>query len=162
MKNKTAQMKMGETIAVLIVFFMLLFFGLIFFSNMERKEIIDKVNEMEEQESIDLAQTIQFLPELKCTTEDITKTLCIDALKLNAFKNMSSGKKAYYQPIFGSTRLEVAEIYPNPTNFTQIYEGPTSSEYFMTFIPISLFQPNPYPGQYKIGILKIISYSFNV
>lgn len=154
-------MKMGETIAVLIVFFLLLFFGLIFFSNMERRDIQDKVGDMEEQASIDLAQTIQFLPELKCTSEDITRTLCIDLLKLEAFKNLSSEKKAYYQSIFGSTGLEIAEIYPDYVNYTTIYEGPTSPEYFITFIPVSLFQPYPYPGKYKIGMLKIISYTFS-
>jgi len=161
MKNKRAQMKMGETIAVLIVFFILLFFGIIFFSNMERRDIQDKVSNMGEQASIDIAQTIQFLPELKCTSEDITRTLCLDTLKLESFKLLSSEKKAYYQSVFGSTGLEIAEIYPEYTNYTTIYGGPTSSEYFVTFIPVSLFQPYPYPGEYKIGMLKIISYTFS-
>ena len=72
---------MGETIAVLLVFFMLLFFGIFFYANMERKNIQERLETMEEKRSIDISQTIAFLPELKCTAENITKSLCIDKLK---------------------------------------------------------------------------------
>lgn len=170
--TRKAQMKMGETISVLIVFFFLLFLGIIFYSNIERRDIQKKANEIEESASVDIAQTIQFLPELKCTSEDATRALCIDSLKLSAFANISSGKKAFYQSVFGNTKIEITEIYPNysfnssapigqDSGYFLVYEGPKSDEYFTTFIPVSLFVPYPYPGRYKVSLLKITSYTFS-
>ena len=159
-KNRKAQMKMGETIAVLLVFFILLFFGIMFYSKMQTNKIRETVQEMEEKESIDVAQQIQFLPELKCTFSDVTRSLCIDYLKAKSFANISKDNTAYYQSIFGSTKIEYAEVYPELTNYTLIYEGPTSNQYLTTFMPISLFHPIPYPGRYKIGLLRIKYYTF--
>ncbi|MCK5107832.1 MAG: hypothetical protein KAQ83_03835 [Nanoarchaeota archaeon] len=160
MKNKKAQMKMGETIAVLVVFFMLLFFGLMFYSKIQSNQIKETVQEIEEKASIDVAQKIQFLPELKCTSADVTRSLCIDFLKAKSFANISKDNTAYYQSVFGSTKIEYAEVYPLLTNYTLLYEGPSSNNYLTTFIPVSLFNPIPYPGRYKIGLLKIKYYTF--
>ncbi|MBC8444233.1 hypothetical protein H8D83_01475 [Candidatus Woesearchaeota archaeon] len=159
-KNKKAQMKMGETIAVLIVFFMILFFGIFFYANMERKSFQSRLEKMEEKKSIDVAQTISFLPELKCTAENITKTLCIDKLKLDAFKTLASERTQYYQSVFSNTMIEIAEIYPTSTSYETVYEGTTSDQYFSTFIPVSIFYPSPYPGRYGIGLLRIKYYTF--
>ena len=103
---------------------------------------------------------IQFLPELRCTSSDVARSLCIDYLKAKSFANISKDNTPYYQSIFGSTRIEYAEVYPTLTNYTLLYEGPTSNQYITTFIPISLFYPIPYPGRYKIGLLRIRYYTF--
>lgn len=158
---KKAQLKIGETIAVLIVFFVLLFFGIMFYSNLERENIKEQVEDIEQQASIDIAQRIQFLPELKCTSGDITRTLCIDKIKMRAFKNISSQSMTYYQSVFGSSKIEVAEIYPEFSNYTLLYQGPESQQYFTTFLPISIFEPLPYPGKYKVGMLKVTYYMFS-
>jgi hypothetical protein len=154
-------MKMGETIAVLLVFFVLLFLGIMFYSRMQSNKIRETVQEIEEQESVDIAQKIQFLPELKCTSSDVSRSLCLDYLKAKSFSNISKDNTAYYQSIFGSTKIEYAEIYPTLTNYTLLYEGPTSNQYITTFMPISLFHPLPYPGIYKIGLLRIRYYTFS-
>jgi hypothetical protein len=158
---KNAQMKMGETIAVLIVFFMILFFGIFFYANIERKNIQERLETMEEKKSIDISQTISFLPELKCTTGNITKSLCIDKLKKDVFsEQIGSQYSRYYQSLFSNTKIELAEIYPNSGDYILIYEGTTSEQYFTTYVPISVFDPTNYPGRYTIGLLKITYYTF--
>ena len=158
---KNAQMKMGETIAVLIVFFMILFFGIFFYANIERKNIQERLETMEEKKSIDISQTISFLPELKCTTGNITKSLCIDKLKKDVFsEQIGSQYSRHYQSLFSNTKIELAEIYPNSGDYILIYEGTTSEQYFTTYVPISVFDPTNYPGRYTIGLLKITYYTF--
>ena len=159
--KKKAQMKMGETIAVLLVFFMLIFFGIFFYANMERRDIQERLEQMEEKRSIDISQIISFLPELKCTAENITKSLCIDKLKKDFFaQRIGSEYPQYYSTVFSNTKIELAEIYPNPGDYLIIYEGTTSEQYFTTYVPISLFDPTEYPGRYTIGLLKITYYTF--
>jgi hypothetical protein len=160
MKSK-AQMKMGETIAVLIVFFMILFFGIFFYANMERKGIQERLEKMEEKKSIDISQTIAFLPELKCTAGNITRSLCIDKLKKDVFaEQIGNQYSRYYQSLFSNTKIELTEIYPNSGDYITIYEGTTSEQYFTTYIPVSVFDPTDYPGRYTIGLLKITYYTF--
>ena len=158
---KNAQMKMGETIAVLIVFFMILFFGIFFYANMERRDIQSRMEKMEEKKSIDISQIISFLPELKCTAENITKSLCIDKLKKDVFASQIGNEYSeYYQSHFSNTKIELAEIYPNVGDYLTIYEGVISDQYFTTYIPVSLFDPTEYPGRHTIGLLKVTYYTF--
>ena len=159
--NKKAQMKMGETIAVLLVFFMLLFFGIFFYANIERKDIQERVEKMEEKKSIDVSQIISFLPELRCTAENITKSLCIDKLKKEVFTTEVGNKyPQYYSSIFSNTKIELAEIYPDAGDYLTIYQGTESEQYFRTHVPVSLFDPTEYPGRYTIGLLRITYYTF--
>jgi sensor histidine kinase regulating citrate/malate metabolism len=158
---KKAQMKMGETIAILLVFFMIIFFGIFFYANIEKRDIKERVEQMEEKKSIDVSQTISFLPELRCTSENITKSLCIDKLKKDVFANqIGSEYSQFYSSIFSNTKIELAEIYPTSGDYMTLYEGTSSEQYFTTYIPVSLFDPTMYPGRYTIGLLKITYYTF--
>ncbi len=166
-KQKKAQMKLGETIAVLIIFFLLLFFGIFFYSGIEKREFQQKITETQEKTSIDIAQTITFLPELKCTSEDIAQTLCIDILKAESFQSFSQQNSAYYYSIFGNTKIELIKIYSGsisteniPIAPIEIYQGTESMNYFTTHMPITIFYPTPYPGRNGIGLLKITQYLF--
>ena len=166
-KQKKAQMKMGETIAVLIVFFLLLFFGIFFYSGIEKRQATQKISEIQQKTSIDISQIVTFLPELKCTSEDISQTLCLDILKAEAFKDFSQQNSEYYQSIFGNTKIELVKIYSgfdyaqiSQTNTLLIYQGTISENYYITFIPVSVFYPTPYPGNTGIGMLKITTYTF--
>ena len=166
-KQKKAQMKMGETIAVLIVFFLLLFFGIFFYSGIEKRQVTQKISEIHSKSSIDMSQIITFLPELKCTSEDITQTLCLDNLKIEAFKEFAQQNSEYYQSVFGNTKIELIKIYQGldyaqiaHNNTMLIYQGTSSENYYTTFIPVSIFYPLPYPGYTGIGMLKITYYTF--
>ena len=160
---KKSQMKMGETIAVLIVFFMIIFFGIFFYANKERKDIQERLETMEEKKSIDVSQIISFLPELKCTAENITKSLCIDKLKKEVFADqIGSEYSQFYSSIFSNTKIELVEIYPDSGDYIVLYEGTISEQYFTTYIPVSLFDPTKYPGRYTIGLLKITYYTFGI
>tara|TARA_B100001971_G_C17913429_1_gene394040 strand:- start:149 stop:634 length:486 start_codon:yes stop_codon:yes gene_type:complete len=158
---KKSQMKMGETIAVLLVFFMIIFFGIFFYANKERRDIQERIGTMEEKKSIDVSQIISFLPELKCTAENITKSLCIDKLKKEVFADqIGNFYSQFYTSVFSNTKIELAEIYPNFGDYITLYEGTTSEQYFTTHVPVSLFDPTSYPGRYTIGLLKITYYTF--
>ena len=96
-------MKMGETIAVLVVFFMLLIFGIFFYAGIESRNIQKRSELMEEKKSIDVAQIISFLPELKCTSGNLTKALCVDDLKKDVFaEEIGVQYKSYYQSVFSN------------------------------------------------------------
>jgi hypothetical protein len=140
---------------------MLLFFGIFFYANMERKSFQNRVEKIEEKRSVDIAQIISFLPELRCTTGNVSKSLCVDKFKKDIFANvLSLNYNLYYQSVFSNTRIEIMEIFPNNSNYSTIYQGTESNESFATFIPISIFDPSIYPGSYGIGMMKITYYTF--
>ena len=82
MINKKAQVKMFETIAVLVVFFMIILFGFMFYTRVQQTTFEAETEEQIILRAIDLSQNIFFLPEIQCIGEH--KIDCIDILKLDA------------------------------------------------------------------------------
>ena len=110
--SKKAQMKMGENIAVLFVFFLIIAFGMIFYMRVLKHTSQTRDIENFELQSIKIAQLVNFLPELQCSSDNIVKDACIDLYKLQAFKDIVNKNQDYYYNLFKFSKIEVDEIYP--------------------------------------------------
>ena len=76
MKSKKAQIQMMETIAVLLIFFVILIIGFIFYIRTAGFGQAQKVTKDQELQSIRVSQAISFLPELQCSSKNIIKDNC--------------------------------------------------------------------------------------
>ena len=77
---------MMETMAVLVIFFILAGIGFIFYINIMKGSIEAEKEEIRQLQAIEIAQRTVFLPELQCSEgEDIVKSGCIDVEMLEAF-----------------------------------------------------------------------------
>lgn len=139
-------MHITETIAVLFIFFVLVAFGLIFYSKYQEYSL------KEEQEKIIISRAIRttskvlFLPELQCSKgEAEPEDNCIDLMKMRQVENVFKKHKIdYYYNIFGYSRITVNQLYPLFGKWT-IYDQPKptnssteSSGYEATFFTITL------------------------
>ena len=68
MNNKKSQIKMGETLAVLIIFFFLLMFGYSFYAGIQQRNFIQELAQVESLRAIQLAQRVYYLPEIQCSS----------------------------------------------------------------------------------------------
>lgn len=157
MKQKKSQITMFESIAILVVFFILLMFGFMFYArvikstgqeNIERSFILD---------AIEISQKAAYLPELGCTRNNILKKGCIDLLKLESAMEVINQNSIDYFYLFGYSKVYVKEIYPSPHDWT-LYDfqkkeskGKTSTPY-----PVSIY--NPITDSYSFGILYVETY----
>ncbi|MBW2979608.1 hypothetical protein DRZ77_02825 [Candidatus Woesearchaeota archaeon] len=90
-KSTKAQIKVTETTAILIIFFILLIFGLVFYSHFQKRSIKAFKDDILEKQTVINAIKVAFLPELACPNEPIGS--CIDVQKMNALNTILKNKQ---------------------------------------------------------------------
>lgn len=160
-KNKKSQIEMGETVAVLIIFFILLVLSFVYFTFIKAGEVNQLIQEKEAKESIRISQEATFLPELACSHEGVIRNDCIDRLKLEAFDQVSGDAQDLYFDRLLFSKVTVREIYPDNTHQWPIYNKPnlnlTSSK--STQIPVSILTiTNEGKERYSFGYIEVTYY----
>ena len=164
MKTKKAQIKMFETIAVLLIFFVLIGFGLIFYGKIQGQGFQERQEENFELKAIQTAQVVSFLPELQCSSNNIIVDDCFDILKVEALSEIISNpqnqklKNEYYYDLFGFSSITIEQVYPLPVASWLIYEKTIEKTKAKSSIkiPISLYDPDS--RAYNFGILTVDVY----
>lgn len=152
---------MFETIAVLIIFFVLIGFGLVFYSRIQGQGFQEKQEENFELKAIQTAQLVSFLPEIQCSSDGIIINDCFDLLKVKALSEIIGNdqklRTEYYFDTFGYSDISIKQIYP-PGSIWTIYENPLDGYKTKSSvkIPISLYDAKK--REYGFGVLNIDVY----
>jgi hypothetical protein len=139
--KKKSQVKMFETIAILVVFFFLVGFGFIFYTKVKQTTSASELEERTILQSIQIAEKASFMPEIQCSFDNSPKD-CIDIYKLKAVPDVINTNKVYYYDIFGYSKISIREIYPG-TNVWEIYDNPkpNTKGKVSTQFPVSIYDP---------------------
>jgi len=158
---KKSQIQIGETIAVLFVFFILIAVGFIFYVRIIKGNLYIEKDELSQLNSIGIAQRVMFLPEIECS-EDVVKEVhdCFDKLKLDATQSIMTlpPNQLYYYDMFEFSEIKISEIYPdknNQYNKWTLYSK-TQKDFknkFATNMPVSLY--DPITRRREFGVLTI-------
>lgn len=155
-----AQVKMGETIAIMFVFFILLIVGAVFYMNLQRTTVGRDIQQSYELRAVELSQVISFLPELQCTEANVITPSCFDIDKILGLSEVTATDKGLmlYDREFGQVRIEIDRVYP-PAPKIVLYNNtkPDFTSAPITHIPISLF--NASSGKRSFGVLEITVYN---
>ena len=137
---KKSQIQMGETIAVLFVFFILIMIGFIFYVSFIKSGIEAQKGVSSQLMSIQVAQRVMFMPELQCSEDNIIEDNCIDILKLDATRSLINVNSVFYYDLLGYGEITVREIYPQQASW-QVYSRVIEDfqANYSTNIPISLY-----------------------
>ena len=148
-----SQIKMGETIMILVIFFFLLVFGIVFYAKYSIMDADQKKSENLDLLAIQIAQKVQFLPEIQCTTEGTIDYNCLDLMKLNALKNLPDVRKSIYGTLFPRTLITVEQVYPSAETW-EIYGRHVANKTKHFFpVPVALF--NATSNQHNFGYMNI-------
>lgn len=155
---KKSQIQIGETIAVLLVFFVLVVVGFIFYVKIIKGNIELEIEESEQLRSVGITQRVMFLPELQCSEDNIIIENCIDILKLESSQNIMNKFEINYYDLLEFSNISIFEIYPGELQWN-IYSRETSdfNNKFVTNVPISLY--DPIIRKHKFGVLTIETFS---
>jgi len=163
MGSRKSQIQMMETVMILVVFFIIVAIGFIFYSKIQESSIRELQRQRFEEEAVAISQNIIYMPELACSEKSVIIDICFDKYKLKAFAEVvrpqNRNEFLFYQKDFGESRITVREIFPNQKDAVVIYDNApvisqeTSS--ILTSVPVSLKDPAKRYGQYSIGILDI-------
>lgn len=149
---------MMETIVILLIFFVLVGLGFIFYARILKGTIGIEKEEKIQLGAIGIAQKAAFLPELQCSEDNIVIEGCIDILKLDKASDIMSDNWMEYSDIFGFSNISVNEIFPN-TNSWDLYDNSPESykTKLVTHIPISLYDVTL--KNYAFGVLVVEVYT---
>ena len=154
---------MTESVAVLVIFFILLAIGLIFYGNIQRTQVGQEHEEILDKSAVELAQEFTALPELQCTVDGIVQENCFDMYKAMAFSQQIQDEAFFlpYRRQFGNTKATLAIKYPFEEDIilydTSIEQARTS---ISTYLPMQIL--NSSVGTDKIfafGYLNITIYN---
>ena len=146
---------MFESLAIMIVFFFLLMFGFIFYTNFQKISYGKEAEKATILNSIRLSEQIFSLPEIQCIGD---RRDCIDLFKLEAAYDVINLNQPDYFVIFGNSNVTLRQIYPEPANkdeITQIYDFPKKqyAGVIISNFPIALY--NPAKDTFAYGVLTI-------
>lgn len=150
---------MGESVAILFIFFVLLVFGFVFYMNIMKGSTKVEIEENIQLKAIGIAQRASFLPELQCSEENVRREDCIDLYKLDAASELLNMSNVYYYDLFEFSNIQVEKKFPEPEKKWPLYTN-NLTDYknrLSTFIPISLF--NATSKKYDFGILVVEVYT---
>jgi len=151
---KKAQIQIGETIAVLFVFFVLIIAGFMFYVKVIKGNLEVEQEEQSQLKSVGIAQRVMFMPEVQCSDDNIITDNCIDILKLSIAQSVMKENELYYYDLLEFSNISIVQIYPDESKWN-IYSrrtGDVKSE-FVTNVPVSLY--NPMTRKHGFGMLTI-------
>jgi hypothetical protein len=143
---KKAQIKMFETIGVLVVFFFLLVAGAVFYFQMQKSSIAKDLAKQSELRALQSAQRAVFLPELDCSFAGVRCENSFDKYKLVALKDIilqDSHTRQVYFSAFGYSNISVREVFPGNEFSVPLYDNPPP-EYKRapkTLLPVLIYDP---------------------
>jgi hypothetical protein len=155
-KKKKGQFKTGETIIVLIIFFILLAGGMVFYAKIAQYNAGKKTEEVEELAAIQIEQRIRHMSEIVCTIDASVIFDCYDLSKIYALQEVIQYHSLYYNSIvFVNSRVSVTLVYPK-SEVIEFYDfgyadDATSSEPFRT--PVTIYDPRD--DTYNFGYITI-------
>lgn len=161
-KTKRSQMKTFESVAVLIIFFILIGLGLMFYAGVQKTSMKQVYAERVEQEAVKMAMRVSYLPEILCSRRKIIEDDCFDVYKLESVANWVNDDEKmflYYQGDFKESVISVRQIFPQGKTYG-IYSNPPPDEniknYYIvpTYIPVSL-KNSSMKNENSIGLLNV-------
>ncbi|MEM4246720.1 MAG: hypothetical protein QXR48_00510 [Candidatus Woesearchaeota archaeon] len=158
---KKAQIKMFETVGVLVVFFFILIGGTIFYFNMQKSALQKEMFKQSQLRSLKSAQRAVFLPELDCSFASVQRENCFDTFKLAAIREMGRDQnvREIYFKTFGYMNLSVREVYPG-TGFDWVVYEMLPDQYSSALksqLPVLLY--NPVTRDSSFGVMEVTTYA---
>ena len=172
--EKKSQLKLSETVSILVVFFILIFVAFVIYTNQKASSIDAKIEEQNVMRSVEVATLAFMLPEVVCSeSQCIGCSGALDMLKLDAVSNFSGAtskiifKNPLYFQLFGYATIKVDIVYPQGNDLSNLVThnwtlynrtAPGIRNVIQpTYIPINVF--NPFDNQCYFGVMEVATYS---
>jgi hypothetical protein len=112
---KKAQIRIFESIAVLVIFIIFVAIGLRFYTTAQMNDLRKVAAEFSELDAVKVTLLLSHMPELACSFEGRPDSSCMDLEKINAMKYLLNNTPwvfEHYLPIIGLSDVIVTELYP--------------------------------------------------
>ena len=155
-----AQMRILESVAVLVVFFILLVIGSSIYFGIQNSKLAKEKLVYENVETLRTLIKLQSLPELDCSFASAHTINCFDLYKLEAFSDITKAEYAqeFYYPIFGDATIKIQVLFPVELNFTIYDIRPADYESFIRkTMPVLVY--DAVSSRYYFSMSELIKYA---
>ena len=140
---KKSQMKILESIFVLIIFFFILIFGIIFYARFSQISGEDAYRDIMLRQGMDSTERFKYSNEVLCTSGwSGTRSDCIDIFKLKAFMKLGEERSEQFNQYYPNSIINVTIVYPESNARSMIvFNSTTGNEpsSSVSFIPVVLY-----------------------
>lgn len=163
--RRKAQIKMFETMGVLVIFFFLLVGGAAFYFNVQKSSLQQDIRKQQQLAAFQVVQKALFLPELDCSFVSIQKDNCFDKFKLMNLSSYLSDPENEdflidYFTVFGFSEIDIYQVYPVNNTFSYTLYKNIPKEYssiISTQSPVLLF--DTINKRYDFGVIEVDVYA---
>ncbi|MBT3720122.1 hypothetical protein HN789_04505 [archaeon] len=157
-QSKKAQLETMQTVFIVLFLFISLFFVLVVVVAKDKANARTQIEQLVLLTEYKKAQIMDYLPELRCSFENVILKDCYDKLAIDSFANTVSKNQLYYNQLFGHAKITINE-YETDWQTTEIYnnvpEDLTSTQTF--FNPVIVY--NALEAKKNFGVIEIEIYS---
>jgi len=155
---KKGQLQIAENIGILVVFFILLVFGLVFYVGLQKTSVDTKKEEFSQLSTVSINQLVLNLPELLCSKGfNVYEGYCFDIEKIEVFKQYLKDNNIYRDTIyfdkFKNSKIIVKKVFLGEEEYVVYDRSLENVDSTQTQLPISLY--DPVNDEYSIGVLTI-------
>ena len=160
-QNKSAQIHLSESVAVIFIFFVLILFGGIFYYNYQEISFKEKQQELLAARAIDTTTKTLFLPEISCTKrESEPEPNCFDMMKVRYVSELFKDNNQTYFELFSYAKVTLNQTYPEPFQMVLYDKEPGNwTNKKPTFFVVALKDEIKYPTYYGYGHVIVEVYS---
>ncbi|MFC1800527.1 hypothetical protein ACFLYT_00560 [Nanoarchaeota archaeon] len=155
--KKKAQIKMGENMVILFIFFLLVGMAFIFYGKFSKQNIEIEAYKYDALKAIKVSELVASLPEVRCSEENIPISGCFDLLRVEAANQTIHDNQRYYLGILSFSKISIEQIYPEPKQVV-LYDRKPSGKFGKTPTPIPISIYNSLSDTYTMGILNVELY----
>lgn len=155
-----AQIRVLESVAVLIIFFIILVIGSSIYFGIQKSNLAKEEFAFENKESLNLLVKVQSLPELDCSFASAHTSNCFDLYKLESFSSIvdEEDAKLFYYSLFGNVKISVSTLFPERLNFT-LYDVPLEDYSSMLTKTLPVLVYDPVSSRYYFAISEVVKYA---
>jgi len=156
---KRAQIKMFETVGVLIVFFFLLAVGSVFYFGAQKSALQKERVVASEKYALQIVFKSLYLPELDCSFLVTQRDNCVDKIKLQHMADLLQTERAQedYFTEFGYASITITEAFPGNETILLYQNAPDSYiGKISTQNPILLY--DALKDSYAFGVIEVDVY----
>ena len=154
--KKAQDIKMAETIFILLIFIILLMFGLSFLTRYQKTNVAAIKSDQTMKKSVETSQIFAYLPEIACSFDNVRKENCVDLLKVEAAASTIRAHQSFYFPYFKYSKIVIYEIYPEENTWVLYDNSIPKTTKISTPIPIALYDGRD--KAYYYGVMEVNYY----
>lgn len=155
---------MVEAVAVIIVFLVLVVFGLMWWANFSEDAGEGIASELTDLQRLEVAKQIINLPEIRCSTAGVTEVSCVDLYRLQSLSRLTDATRGdtdvrtSFEDRFFGYSFSIYTIYPadspiHPGMDVFDFRPPETTGSVSVVVPVVVYDPVSEHTFFSMGVL---------